>query len=78
MLQPGKAVVIVLSLGPKFFPIPNFLGMTRDAAEAAIRELGLVPQVYQVPGSSGDTVQGQLPNHGTTVRAGSTVTIYVA
>jgi beta-lactam-binding protein with PASTA domain len=78
MLQPGKAVVIVLSLGPKFCPIPNFLGMTRDAAEAAIRELGLVPQVYQVPGSSGDTVQGQLPNHGTTVRAGSTVTIYVA
>jgi beta-lactam-binding protein with PASTA domain len=31
-----------------------------------------------VPGSNGDTVEGQLPQGGTTVRAGSTVTIYVA
>jgi eukaryotic-like serine/threonine-protein kinase len=77
MLQPGKTVVLVVSLGPQFFRLPDFRGKSQSDAEAAIRALGLVPQAYQVPGSSGDTVTGQLPLPGTTVRGGSTVTIYV-
>jgi beta-lactam-binding protein with PASTA domain len=77
-LQPGEAVTIVVSIGPKFFDVPSFLGMTRTEAVAAIQALGLHASVLPVPGSNGDTVEGQLPQGGTTVRAGSTVTIYVA
>ncbi|HEX9717488.1 MAG TPA: PASTA domain-containing protein, partial [Actinomycetota bacterium] len=77
-LQPGQAVTIVVSLGPKFVQVPNLEGMSKDEAVARIRELGLVPQVNQVPGSTGDTAVGQLPAAGETVRSGSTVTIYVA
>ena len=77
-VQPGQAVTIVVSLGPKFFDVPNFVGMKKDAAIAAIQALGLRAQWYPVPGSNGDTVVSQLPEGGTRVRAGSTVTIYVA
>jgi len=77
-LQPGQTVVIVVSLGPKFFDVPSFVGMSRTEAVAAIQALGLQPSVAPVPGSNGDTVVGQLPAAGTRVRAGSTVTIYVA
>ena len=77
-LQPGDAVTIVVSLGPEFFEVPSFVKMTRTEAVAAIHGLGLHASVLPVPGSSGDTVRGQLPRPGTTVRAGSTVTIYVA
>jgi serine/threonine-protein kinase len=77
-LQLGETVVIVVSLGPKFFDVPSFVGMSRIEAVAAIQALGLQPSVAPVPGSNGDTVVGQLPAAGTRVRAGSTVTIYVA
>jgi serine/threonine-protein kinase len=77
-LQPGEAVTIVVSLGPQFFEVPSFVGMTRTEAVAAIQALGLHASVLPVPGSNGDTVISQLPERGTTVRAGSTVTIYVA
>jgi serine/threonine-protein kinase len=77
-LQPGEAVTIVVSLGPKFFDVPSFVGMTRTEAVAKIQALGLHASVLPVPGSNGDTVISQLPQGGTSVRAGSTVTIYVA
>jgi beta-lactam-binding protein with PASTA domain len=77
-LQPGQAVTIVVSLGPKFFDVPSFVGMSRTEAVAAIQALGLQAQALPVPGSNGETVVSQLPAAGQTVRAGSTVTIYVA
>jgi serine/threonine-protein kinase len=77
-LQPGQAVTIVVSLGPRFFEVPSFVGETRTEAVAAIQALGLHASVIPVPGSNGDTVRGQLPEAGTRVRAGSTVTLYVA
>jgi serine/threonine-protein kinase len=77
-LQPGQTVTIVVSLGPESFPMPNLAGMTRDAAVAKIRALGLVAQVITLPGATGDlTVATQLPVAGATIRAGSTVQIYV-
>jgi eukaryotic-like serine/threonine-protein kinase len=77
-LQPGEAVTIVVSLGPKFFEVPSLVGRTRADAVAAIQALGLHASIIPVPGSNGDRVRGQLPEGGTTVRAGSTVTLYVA
>ena len=77
-LQPGNTVTIVVSLGPDEFELPSFVGMTKDAAVARIRELGLVPQVVPVPGGNGNTVVSQLPAPGATVRVGDSIAIYVA
>jgi serine/threonine-protein kinase len=76
-LQPGETVSIVVSLGPEEFALPSFKGMTREAALAQIRSLGLIPQVLVVPGGAGTTVVSQLPRAGTIVRAGDTIQIYV-
>ncbi|HEX5949961.1 MAG TPA: PASTA domain-containing protein, partial [Actinomycetota bacterium] len=77
-LQPGETVRIVVSLGPRQFPAPNLLGMTRAAAIARIRSLGLVPAAIELPGATGElTVATQLPLAGEMVRAGSTITIWV-
>ncbi len=77
-LQPGQTVTIVVSLGPEEFPAPNLVGMTRDAAVAKIRSLGLVPNVIELPGATGElTVATQLPVAGATVKAGTAITIYV-
>jgi serine/threonine-protein kinase len=77
-LQPGSTVSIVVSRGPEEFQLPSFVGMTKDAAVARIRELGLVPQVVPVPGGNGNTVVSQLPAPGATVRVGDSIAIYVA
>jgi serine/threonine-protein kinase len=78
-LQPGETVSIVVSLGPEQFELPNLVGMSKDAAVARIRDLGLVPEVIELPGAVGDlTVATQLPLAATVVRVGTTITIYVA
>ena len=76
--QPGETVTIVVSLGPERFPAPDLVGMTRDAAVARVRGLGLVPTVIELPGATGQlTVATQLPVAGTSVKVGTTITIYV-
>ena len=77
-LQPGRTVSIVVSLGPPEFPMPNVVGMARDAAVAELRALGLLVDVAVVPGHSGGRVVFQEPATGTTVEVGDTVSIYVA
>ena len=77
-LQPGETVTIVVSKGPPEFPMPNVVGMERDAAVAQLRSLGLLVDVAIVPGHGGSRVVFQEPASGTTVRAGDLVHIYVA
>jgi eukaryotic-like serine/threonine-protein kinase len=77
-LQPGETVTIVVSKGPPEFPMPNVVGMGRDAAVARLRSLGLLVDVAIVPGHGGSNVVFQEPPSGTTVRAGDLVHIYVA
>jgi eukaryotic-like serine/threonine-protein kinase len=77
-LQPGKTVTIVVSLGPPEFPMPNVVGMGRDAAVEQLRSLGLLVDVAIVPGHGGSRVVFQEPASGTIVRAGDLVHIYVA
>jgi len=55
----------------------NVVGMSKEAATAELQALGLTVKVVVVPGSNGDQVVGQLPDPGTIVHAGDTVTIYV-
>ncbi len=77
MLQPGQTVTIFVSLGPRTFPMPDVVGMSKDAAIARLKDLGLRVAVSPLPGSPGTTVAGQLPLPGQTVTYGQTVTIYV-
>jgi eukaryotic-like serine/threonine-protein kinase len=77
-LQPGSTVSIVVSLGPPEFPMPNVVGMARDAAVAELRALGLLVDVAIVPGKDGSRVVFQEPAAGTVVEVGDTVSIYVA
>jgi serine/threonine-protein kinase len=78
VLQPGEGVTIVLSLGPETFAMPNVLGMSKDAAVARLKDLGLQVAVFAVPNSTAGTVVSQTPSAGVTVRYGQKVTIYVA
>jgi serine/threonine-protein kinase len=77
-LQPGKTVSIVVSLGPPEFPMPNVVGMAREAAVDELTALGLLVDVAIVPGQDGGRVVFQEPATGTTVEVGDTVSIYVA
>ncbi len=78
-LQPGQAVTIVVSLGPKTFQMPNCRrDDATDAAVAAITSSGSSPRSCRCSGATGDTVVSQLPDAGSTVKAGQTITIYVA
>jgi eukaryotic-like serine/threonine-protein kinase len=77
-LQPGETVVLTVSLGPEYFPSPDFTGMTVEAAKAAAERAGLELTALPVPGSSGGNIVSQLPPPGTRVRYGSTITAYYA
>jgi serine/threonine-protein kinase len=76
-LRSGKSVTIVVSKGPRTFAMPRVVGMTEQAAIKKLRGLGLEVDSTRVPGSSGSKVVGQDPKEGTTVEAGSEVTIYI-
>jgi len=73
----GNSVTLVVSKGPKTFPMPNVVGEKAAQAKARLEALGLVVREVQVPGSINDTVVGQKPDPGTTVHQGEDVTIYV-
>jgi serine/threonine-protein kinase len=76
-VRKGDTVTIVVSKGPRTFPMPDVVGMTENEAVATLRGLGLEVRVVDLPGSSGDRVVGQQPRAGTTVESGQRVTIYV-
>jgi beta-lactam-binding protein with PASTA domain len=77
-LQPGLTVTIVVSLGPKTFPLPDVVGLTTDAARAKLETLGLTVQLLPVPGATGHTVVSMLPAANSTVHVGDRITLYYA
>jgi eukaryotic-like serine/threonine-protein kinase len=76
-LQPGKTVTIVVSKGPPEFPMPDVVGMSKDAAVARLTSMGLEVDVVLVK-PDGTKVVFQEPGVGATVHAGDLVHIYVA
>jgi serine/threonine-protein kinase len=74
----GSTVTIVVSKGPKQFPMPNVVGETRAEATAQLEALDLQVVVVQVPGSIGDQVVSTKPPKGRTVEQGDQVKIFVA
>lgn len=73
----GSTVMLFVSKGPKTFPMPNVVGMQREAAVAKLEALGLSVTVVEVPGTHGNQVVFQDPDPGVTVEQGQQVTIYV-
>jgi serine/threonine-protein kinase len=77
-VEQESTVTIVVSKGPRQFPMPDVVGMTRDAARQQLETLGLVVEEQLVPGNDeGSQVVGQLPRPGTTVQTGDSVTIFL-
>jgi eukaryotic-like serine/threonine-protein kinase len=74
----GTAVTLTVSKGPKSFPAKTYIGLTKDAAIAAIEADALVAHVSYVPSGVSGKVVGQSPDPGTTVHPGDTITIFVA
>jgi serine/threonine-protein kinase len=77
-LQPGGTIVLTVSIGPEYFDCPDFSGMSVDEAKALAEQRGLELTALPVPGSGGNDVVSQIPNAGTRIRYGSTVTVYYA
>jgi eukaryotic-like serine/threonine-protein kinase len=73
-----STVTIVVSKGPRQFPMPNVVGKATTTARAELEAAGLVVRTVQVPNSDGEQVVSQKPNQGTIVQQGQQVTIYVA
>jgi len=74
----GSSIHLVVSLGPKTFPMPSVIGLPSDEATSKLEGMGLHVRVIQIPSSTGDTVVGQTPGGGATVEQGQTVSIYAA
>jgi serine/threonine-protein kinase len=73
-----SVVTIVVSKGPREFPMPNVILKTEAQATAQLERLGLIVETTQVANNPGNTVVGQEPDAGATVRQGQTVTLYLA
>jgi len=76
MLQPGKLVTLVVSKGPKLFPMPNVLLQKVNQAKKELENLGLIVDTV-VTGSGDHIVVGQVPGQGTMVHSGEHVTLYI-
>jgi len=76
-LQPGGTVSLVVSLGPRFFPAPEFRSLSRSAAEDRAAEYGLHVTFSTIPGTSGQIVFSQSPGVGTQVEYGDTIQLFM-
>jgi eukaryotic-like serine/threonine-protein kinase len=74
----NSTVHLVISLGPKTFPMPSVIGLPASSAQAQLEALGLHVDIVRIPNAPGDTVVGQKPARDTTVEQGEAITLYVA
>jgi beta-lactam-binding protein with PASTA domain len=74
----GSSVTVTVSIGPRFFPCPTFIGLSKGAAEALASRSGLEIAFLTVPGTDGSHAISQLPTAGSRVEYGQTITLYMA
>ncbi|HEV7209582.1 MAG TPA: PASTA domain-containing protein, partial [Mycobacteriales bacterium] len=72
----GDTISLVLSKGPQMVAVPNVQGKKADEARALLDQAGLKTNEFDLLGG-GNRVFAQTPDAGTTVKPGSSVTIYV-
>ncbi|MGK2348052.1 Stk1 family PASTA domain-containing Ser/Thr kinase [Actinomyces sp. W5033] len=73
----GDSVSLVVSLGPEMVTVPEVTGKSESEATTALRTAGLVVTVSYVWGGLFGTARSTDPASGTSVRKGSSVTLYV-
>jgi serine/threonine-protein kinase len=76
-LQPGSTVTLVVSLGPKTFPCPDFNGLSRAAAQSLADEYGLKPTFVDVTPTPGSIVLNQSVAAGASIGYGDPITLYL-
>jgi eukaryotic-like serine/threonine-protein kinase len=76
-MQPGETVTLTISLGPKHFGAPDFIGLSRDAATTLADQWGLVLDFQTIGTTSGTLVYSQNPGVGVLVAYGDTITLYM-
>lgn len=78
--EKGSSVSLTVSKGPRPRVVPDVSGMSPEQAEAALRNLGLVPKVTRRLDTHIDKggLIGLDPSTGTTVPRGATVTVVVS
>lgn len=73
----GDGVNLVVSKGPEKVTVPDVSGMSQAEATSTLRAAGLSVSVSTILGGLFGTVHSTDPAAGTSVRKGSTVTLYV-
>ncbi len=76
-LQPGETVSIVVSLGPKDFPAPDFRGLSRDGAQSLAEAYGLQVTFVDAAAYPGTVVTNQSVPVGATLTYGDPITLYL-
>ncbi len=74
-LDRDSTVTVVVSRGPEPVAVPDVEGMSVEAASAALRQLGLVPDVEDY--EPGGDVRAQDPDAGTQLERGEKVTLFL-
>jgi beta-lactam-binding protein with PASTA domain len=72
-----STITIVVSKGPRTFPLPNVEEQTQDGAVATLEGLGLRVKVVDVPVSQGNLVIDTNPEAGEIVQTGQEITIFI-
>lgn len=73
----GDSVSVVVSKGPEMVTVPEVVSKSEADAKAALEAAGLVVSVNRILGGFFGTARSTDPAAGTSVRKGSTVTLYV-
>jgi serine/threonine-protein kinase len=76
-LQPGETVSLVISLGPKHFPAPDFRGLSRGSAQDLAAAYGLVVTFVDAAAYPGTVVTNQSVPVGATLTYGDPITLYL-
>ena len=76
-LQPGETVSLVVSLGPKHFPAPDFRGLSRGSAQDLAAAYGLVVTFVDAAAYPGTVVTNQSVPVGATLTYGDPITLYM-
>ena len=76
----GATVTLTVSSGPCNATVPDVVGLTREAAEAAVTAAGLIPSAREVCNETvpAGTVSTQNPAAGVSVTIGTTVSIAIS
>ncbi len=76
-LPKGSVVELVVSRGPKLFPVPDVFGESTSNATKILEKAGFKVKVFKIFGGAFNTVRSQSPGKGSMVPKGTVITIRI-